>query len=583
MKKIYYFWAVVLLGVVSCQETIFDEVVLQEEAQYVATVPDIEAVPFNQDQIVLVRRLENPYSLTNMRIAFHNTYPEMSDAGIEEEDIVTTHFYVKFRPDNEEELQDIKNLYSDFELYEYPLDYEMTGRVSYHDPEIPDSLPTYQYASIDSVSWNTIPLPQNIDYEIIERLFIPDEDLDIEEGVQMCATRSSSYYDAIERLVNESLRLTGNLEEEEIPENGMMSSDDIWYPSGRITAYDNIVNGQIPLEGVKVRVRSWFTTRSTTTDADGYFSFNKGFKNKVNYSIVWEGPKWDIRDGYIGQAYYNGPKKKGAWNLEIANDGYKSLRYAAIHRAVYRMKMGDTYGISRIASGVNTIISYIHDYNDDINGDYNHGLGLSVFQDIRIFGKENSTTLRKIHEIIATTFHELGHASHFTNSLFNYIKSDDNLLESWASFVGFYLVLMEYQDLEFYNGPFDARSYNPTPNTMNMYYVPDFNINRQLKMVKEGEDYLPIFIDMYDSDNQYVTNILYEPTDIVNRDYYPYDIIRCIPADIIEDFVFNSKTILSTKNKLINFYNSIDDYDRSGYNLTQETINSLYLLYEENL
>lgn len=580
MKKIYYLLVAALFSLVSCQETIFDEDITQEADFIIIPIPNIPVIQYDGDPIILGRRLDNPYSLENMRIAFRNIQPEMSDAGIEEEDIVTTHYYVRFRPDNEEELQDIKALYSDFELYEYPLDYEMSGRVSYHDPEIPDSLPTYQYASIDSVSWRTIPLPQNIDCEVIERLFIPDDDLNVEQGMQMCATRSSSYNDALEALVNESMRLTGNLEEEEIPENGMMSSNSTWYPSGRITAYDDIVDGQIPLEGVKVRARRWFTTHTAVTDANGEFVMSNGFKNKANYSIVWEGDMWDIRDGYIGQAYYNGPKKKGAWNLEIANDNYKSVRYAAIHRAVYRMKKGETYGISRIASDENTIISYIHDYNEDAYGDYNHEQGLGILQDIRIFGKDSDTNFRKIHEVIATTFHELGHASHFTNRKSNYKDSDRNLLESWASFVGFYLVLMEYEDLGYFSGPFDAINYEPYPYTMSMYYVPDNIINRQLKQITNNEDYLPIFIDMYDSDNQYITNVLYDQYLAANRDKYPYDVIRIIPADIIEDFVFNSKTILSTKNQLINFYNSITDYEKSRYNLSTETINLLYSLYQ---
>lgn len=580
MKKIYYLLVAALFGLVSCQETIFDEDITQEADFIITPIPNIPVIQYDGDPIIIGRRLDNPYSLENMRIAFRNIQPEMSDAGIEEEDIVTTHYYVRFRPDNEEELQDIKALYSDFELYEYPLDYEMSGRVSYHDPEIPDSLPTYQYASIDSVSWRTIPLPQNIDCEVIERLFIPDEDLDVEQGMQMCATRSSSYNDALEALVNESMRLTGNLEEEEIPENGMMSSNSTWYPSGRITAYDDIVDGQIPLEGVKVRARRWFTTYTAVTDANGEFVMSGGFKNKANYSIVWEGDMWDIRDGYIGQAYYNGPKKKGAWNLEIANDNYKSVRYAAIHRAVYRMKKGETYGISRIASDENTIISYIHDYNEDAYADYNREMGFGIFHDIRVFGMYNPTDFHMIHTIVANTFHELGHASHFTNGESNYRNSDKNLRESWASFVGFYLTLMEYQDLGFVNGPFDVEFYEPYPYTMSAYYIPDDLINRQLTKVPNSQGYNPIYIDMYDSDNQYITNILYDTSDSINRERYPYDVIRCIPADVIEDFVFNSRTILSTKTKLINYYNSIDDYDKNRYNLTPETINSLFLLYQ---
>ena len=112
------------------------------------------------------------------------------------------------------------------------------------------------------------------------------------------------------------------------------------------------------------------------------------------------------------------------------------------------------------------------------------------------------------------------------------------------------------------------------------FHMYGIRIYRQQKQITNNEDYLPIFIDMYDSDNQYITNVLYDQYLAANRDKYPYDVIRIIPTDIIEDFVFNSKTILSTKNQLINLYNSIDDYDKNRYNLTPETINLLYSLYQ---
>ena len=528
------------------------------------------------DDMALVRKLENPYSVVNMRLAYDGMSDVFEDVGLEEDDITTTHFYVKFKPDNEEELQLLKQRYLDYDIYEYPLDYEMSGRVSYHDPSLPDTVPTYQYMSIDSLAWNTIARPENVDFEVLERLYIPDEDLDID--ISACATRSGtlSYEEAIELLVNESMRLTGNLEDEEIDGNGTMGSNDKWYPSGRITAYDNIVDGQVPLQGVKVRARRWFTTRKAYTDADGYFQFDKGFKNKVKYSIVWEGSDWDLRDGYIGQAIYEGPEKKGAWNLEIANDGYKSVRYAAIHRAVYRMIKGETYGLSRPLSRLK--ISYIHKDGDD-NGTYYCEVGMGIFCDIRIFGK-NGASFRELHELIATTFHELGHAAHFTRQPGHYALSRRNIQESWANFVGYYLVMMEYQDLGFINGPFDYRSYNVGEFQLRPYFVPDKIINRQLTEIKDGTFYYPLFIDMHDLDNQYITNIEYDSNNATCQEYYPYDLIECMPANILEDFVYSSKTILDVKQKLISYYYSNSDYENERYNLSISSIHSLFELYK---
>ena len=535
------------------------------------------------DDMALVRKLENPYSVVNMRLAYDGMSDVFEDVGLEEDDITTTHFYVKFKPDNEEELQLLKQRYLDYDIYEYPLDYEMSGRVSYHDPSLPDTVPTYQYMSIDSLAWNTIARPENVDFEVLERLYIPDEDLDID--ISACATRSGtlSYEEAIELLVNESMRLTGNLEDEEIDGNGTMGSNDKWYPSGRITAYDDIVDGQVPLQGVKVRARRWFTTRKAYTDADGYFQFDKGFKKKVKYSIVWDGDGWNIREGQLGQAYYRGPEQKGAWNLEIANDGYKSVRYAAIHRAVYRYKKGNIYGLSRINDLFCTNICYAHKYNDGVVADYNREWGMSLFCDIRIFGKKDENTFRDISEIIGIAYHELGHAAHYTNQISRYIDSSAELRESWASFTGYYLTLKEYQELGFPNGPFDVLWVSDAYGYMRRVGLkPDYHLNRQLTEIVDGEEYLPIFIDMYDNDNQHIVNVAYDDNLQSKLLLFSNDEIHDIPADVIEDFVFNSNGVMETKSKLTNFLNSNTATTNSQYGLTWQNILNLYTPYMDN-
>ena len=567
---------------VSCHKEDFEDEAIPQcsilDREPIAIYPGTLYVP---DDMSLGERLANPYSLSNMRNAYDSISAELVDAGIERDDITTTHFYVRFKPENEEALRSIKANYADFEIYEYPLDYELSGRVSYHDPAIPDSLPTYQYASIDSLSWVTIPVPQNVEFEILERLFIPDEDID-DSNISVLSCGTTSYNDAVEALVNRSLLLTGNLDEEEdAPENGTMVSNSTWYPSGRITAYDDILNAQVPLEGVKVRVRRWFTTRTAMTDANGYFAINKGFKNKVNYLIVWEGSKWDIRDGLFGQAYYNGPKKQGEWNLEITDDGKKSIRYAAIHRAVYRMKKGNTYGISRINDSFTTKIAYIHNSFDNISGMYWLDAGCDVLPDILIFGKNKDDSLRTVHQIISTTFHELGHASHFTNAPHTYAAVDMPYIESWASFVGYYLSLKEYQDLGRPDGPFLYESVMEANHTIIEFCKPDKIINRQLSMVQSGSKYTPLFIDLYDNDNQWRLYNYYTAYDnSLNRDFLPKDYIRAIPANVLENFTFSSYRLSQIKTKLMQFYRGNTDVVNAEYNLTIDNINLMFNLYE---
>ena len=64
----------------------------------------------------------------------------------------------------------------------------------------------------------------------------------------------------IEALVDKSLELTGNIDTE--PETRASR----YYPQGYIKAWDDIAQDYVPIGGVKVRARRWFTTRVGYTD-----------------------------------------------------------------------------------------------------------------------------------------------------------------------------------------------------------------------------------------------------------------------------------------------------------------------------
>ena len=566
-----------ILCFTSCETYVYDDYREIDAAFIVGPSLDIPIEGIS-DNITLVRKLNNPYSVSNMRASYLTIKPLMEEAGIEEDDITTTHFYIKFKPDNEGELLSIKEKYADFELYEYPLDYEIIGRISYHDPELPDSVPTYQYASIDSLSWYNIEVPDSVEYEILERLFIPDEDLEI-DTYSTRASNNVSYEEAIEALVNESMRRTGNLDDVDSDENEQMGTSSTWYPSGRITAYDDIVDGQIPLEGVKVRARRWFTTRKATTDANGYFQCEKGFKKPANYSIVWEGPGWNIRNGLVVQAYYNGPKKEGSWNLDIPYDeDNKSIRFATIHRAAHRFYCGNVGGLTRVNTAFTENIAYRHRAGQNL-GIYYLEWGGDYFSDIRVYGMDGDE-YRKVHEILATTFHELGHAAHYTNNIVRFCISKVALIESWASFVGYYLTMMEYNDLGYSSGPFTIKDVWLANHSILLYYEPEFRIDRQMQEITGEQDYTPLIIDLYDIDNQRVVAPHAGYANSVDINKLPNDKIYRIPANTLENFVFSSRKISQIKEKLIQFCNQNSDELNTYYNLSLENINQLFELYE---
>ena len=99
----------------------------------------------------LGKQLENPYSVENMKKVLESlkaSNPNGRTSG-EEIEITTTHFYIKFKPKNEDEL-DILQKDSTLILYTYPLDYEIEEAGDfYHDPTIPIDQPTYQYCAVE--------------------------------------------------------------------------------------------------------------------------------------------------------------------------------------------------------------------------------------------------------------------------------------------------------------------------------------------------------------------------------------------------------------------------------------------------
>ncbi|PCJ97091.1 MAG: hypothetical protein COA50_05485 [Flavobacteriaceae bacterium] len=289
-------------------------------------------------QIVLGNKLENPYSVINMKKAWESLSKnsKISKNG----KIETTHLYVKFMPKTEMELSILKKD-STLTLYDIPLDYEVKENGDfYHDPEVPIDQPTYQYAAIPVDK----KLPSGVEYEILEELFIPDEDGDNKETSKTFASKAT-----VGQLVDESLKLTGNLEENEV--GSSLSAKSKWRPAGTIRVYDHVTRSFVGVSGVQVRARRWFTTRKGFSDNNGRYSCDGRFRRDANYSIKWDRYEYSIRSGTIGQAILNGPKRRGDWNVDLGNRtsttvNDKQQYYALIHQGALDYYYGSRFGLT---------------------------------------------------------------------------------------------------------------------------------------------------------------------------------------------------------------------------------------------
>lgn len=373
----------------------------------------------NTRQIQLIRKLENPYSVTNMQLAYDNLNSlGVSLTGI---NVTTTHKYIKFKPQNNQEF-DILKYDSTLVLYSYPLDYEMGEGYYYQDPTISDSLPTFQYCAVPV---NQV-LPVGVAYEVLEHLYIPDE---------RKTGQSQTNEEAIDALVEEALKITDNLDENT---NGKVTLSS-WTPAGRIRVLDNsdTVTTWLGVEGVQVRARRWFTTHKGITNVNGQYTCNGSFKRDAKYSLDWERYDFALSDGWLNGAGIDGPKMRGNWDSDLQGRDNQQAFQAKVFMAAYHYYYKDIKSLSRPPENSihkTQLRIRCHNEPDEDNGFHNPirrflGLGSAV----HIYNQEIDSPSGNIRHIYATTIHELAHAAHWNFSWGgHYTYCEDIVAESWA-------------------------------------------------------------------------------------------------------------------------------------------------------
>lgn len=603
MKKFFYtlFVAVFVATIFSCtKEDILLVKQLDDAPQtrfdpiYVGSWE--ERISNNDSTMVFGPQLANPYNVDVMRQAL---------ATIREQDpdfffpaINTSHYYVRFQPDSYEQMCDLFARDTSIIYFDFPLDREVVSGNSYHDPSIVDTLPTYQYASIRTTKWANLINGFDIDYEILDELFIPDDagltiigytprpgvgDITpINPGDSTIwghpifpgsvadpnSSGTSVTWNAVNDLEDMAYQITGNSDEEETDTNGSIaspasntvepmssSSNGRWTPSGRIRVYDDIKGGMIPLEGVKVIVYRGCNTKKCYTDSIGNFTCGS-FKKKASYKIKWERGYWDIRDGLTGQAYYNGlTKTTSQWNLDIGNDtNHKLLGYATIHRALHRMYYGDNGGIiSPTYSSRKIKVGYLDTHPENKEGALGRFIGNNLWlggakPDIEIFRISYQkpdgsnvvipTPVAPSYMFYATC-HELGHVTHFRNGKESFQNAPNYYCDSWARFVEYIVGEKEYEELGLLDVLYESTTLNNTmwyqPNT---YNIQDWTADPQSNQY----NYTPFFIDIYDDYNQreyYQLIFGEEHEDLV---HYPIDNISYTNIDVLQSFVFDCES-----------------------------------------
>jgi hypothetical protein len=298
--------------------------------------------------IILGKQKNNPFSVTNMKIALDSLRSYVHDTNdgalcaksVDEMEIKPTDLYVRFLA-----LDSTQNriLHNDttLTLFDYPLDYEIKQNGDYYQDATLKTPYTWQYTTVKP---GYVP-HKGIKYEILSELFIIENSEDYTEEIitdsmmqrKPARIRNSLVVDKniCNALYAISFTLTGNKNElnTSASQNGSSaqkvtvpncttysvgrswwkvswtSCDPFYYPDGYIRV--RTPKGEVGLKGVQVRMTNWFTYGEAQTRDDGYYYCEKTrfnslwIGNVINYSVYYYGRNgnrtWSI-DRSIGGA-----------------------------------------------------------------------------------------------------------------------------------------------------------------------------------------------------------------------------------------------------------------------------------------
>jgi hypothetical protein len=482
----------------------------------------------NEDWIKLGTKLENPYSIKNMRLALQNLKAKKTsltsrEAPIDADfDVEPNYLYVEFQPQTEAEEAVLKQD-SSVVLFDYPLDYEFTDEVLDSRPALlANQVPNYYSAiKIDSET------ASEAHYETLEQLYIPEEDPYFGSQLQKNQKISANKEVLLEQLLDEAFKLTGNERESSQTKtnaNAKWIFGTKWWPSGRITVFDEIAGRNIPVVGAQVLIRQWFTVRQGITDENGSFS-TSSVRGSARYILQWERYHYSIRNGSLFQAETKSAtqQKEEPWNLNIT--GGDDKYHALIHQAAQDYYYGHRFGLDsppknnfiyfialpgrafgvlgqiKIAARESAPWGIPSSYSH-IRGDLTYGLAPQIH--IKAFGRPSD-------DVYGTTIHELTHAQHsvLDRASYDNIVRDAfvgsssvqnrnrRLLETWPTTVEIMMTLDRYR----------TKFGNPTY---------QYKWNKQSLTIQDENHYTSGGFDMIDDFNQSVIFDNRFPIDRVN-------------------------------------------------------------------
>ena len=441
-----------------------------------------DGVPFREGaNTKLGESKQNPYTVKNMKAAWQ----ELINHGIStnaETSVHTSHYYVKFKPQNSD---DYEILHKDTTLAFSDLPIESTVTLNgdyYHDPSLPDSIPTFQYTAV-KVGYQ---FPTGIKYEILDDLYIPEEDeiFNYENGgTEDCF---------VDKLLNQAYLQTNNNDEIiDLSDCETTTAQRRYTPGGRIRVFDTRLQRYIGMEGVKVQARRWFVVYYGYPNYNGDYRMSHSFKRPCNYSIWFDNPLFAVRHNFFNTTFWiNGPHQSGDWNYDLNNSYQRFVGH--IFRGAYRYQLKDIGGLKRPWIFFKRQLYMAKDANGS-----SQGTNWIVLPIIKVWRYNSNGDEYQSDEVFSTTCHETGHTSHVLRMNappIQYWQVTGQLQESWAVAIEWYLSHIEYRERGITNyGKEDYSVITGFPNQFAYQYWNNKNFSKK---------YTSIYIDIVDNYNQ---------------------------------------------------------------------------------
>ena len=392
----------------------------------------------------------------------------------EEEMIETNHHYVRFWIENDEQREQL--VADSLQLSDIPLDVEVVEGGDYYIEESETEQEAHWVYTAVPTSYDFAP---NIQHEIIEDLFLiepttvsGEEETTADDTNSIVSSAFSAHTDFLYALEEESLRLTGNLETEELqPTTQGAVVQAFWgrksskRPKGHVKVYNTVTGKMEAVVGVKVNVRRWFKWSYDYTDSSGFYEIRRGYRNNVRYTVVFKnriGFKiWPSLFSVSSARYRAGSRSKSGhdFNFYTSSVGW---RWATVNNATVKywdyctdFGIGKPHHDLRITAngksggGAAPMFRRIGSITTAILGEFITASGAYLIWGVKaavpvsllwvtarfvlpdVIIKANAS--QGTDGVYSTTFHELAHASHYRKVGNTYWrKYIDKVIDNWV-------------------------------------------------------------------------------------------------------------------------------------------------------